>query len=110
MNALNIHNIANGNGVAISLTGMSIVFCGLILISFSLWLLPRVLSVLERVTGSETDLTRLEPTTSIMPKASATDVNQSANSDIAGILGLVLQLEDQRLLAKLNANPQPLPN
>lgn len=47
-------NVLRGNGFVITLTGMLIVFSGLLLISLFITLLPRTLSVLDRITTANT--------------------------------------------------------
>jgi len=48
-----LHNIVTGHGVAITLTGMTIVFCGLLLISFFIYILPRFLEQMDSVVSKE---------------------------------------------------------
>jgi oxaloacetate decarboxylase gamma subunit len=110
MNALDINNIVAGNGITISLTGMSIVFSGLLLISFSLWLLPRVIALLERGNPMLAEAEKTETSPSTNQGISTADNRQGDDSDIAGIIGLVLQIEDQLQLAKAASNPQSMPN
>lgn len=108
MNAFDFHNIVNAHGIAISLTGMAIVFSGLLLISISLWSLPRVLALFEKSDKQPaTDTSQSKPSS---PSQTTTVEADSGDTDIAGIIGLVLQLEDQRRLASARPAIQSIPN
>jgi Na+-transporting methylmalonyl-CoA/oxaloacetate decarboxylase gamma subunit len=110
MDAFSFQNVVNSNGIAISLTGMAIVFSGLLLISLSLWSLPRVLALFEKGDMPSTAETP-QNKSSIAPSTNTTAIDtNSEENDIAGIIGLVLQLEDQRRLTNASPALQAVPN
>ena len=53
MKPFSVDNIITGNGIGISLTGMAIVFTGLLLISIIIALLPRILAFVDSMTGEK---------------------------------------------------------
>jgi len=103
MNTFSIQNIIDGQAIWISLTGMSIVFCGLVLITIAIALLP---SILERV--SRRSIKRVVPrkkpaqvdkkpdVKTVSPPAQTKAISNEYN-DIASVIGLVLQLEQERI-------------
>ena len=85
-------NVIDGNGIGITLTGMLIVFSGLLLISLFIAALPRVLALMD-------------------DKCSAADKAQTAESvasgsddptedEIMAVISLVLHLETERSLGE----------
>ena len=55
-------NVVNGNGVAVSITGMSIVFVALILVSIYIALLPKLAGLLNKIIPPATHRHGVEPT------------------------------------------------
>lgn len=104
METFSIQNIIDGQAIGVSITGMSIVFTGLLLISFYIALLPKILDFLSR-----------KPATSFVeppkqeegvvkgkeeipaPAAVTKDTPEDELNDIASVIGLVLQLEYERI-------------
>ena len=85
-----IENIVANDGVAISITGMSIVFVALVLITVYISLLPKILAVLHRfLPEKETHYTRAED-------ASAQDDERMVAVAIAAALYRRQQLEKQQ--------------
>jgi len=89
MESFGIENVLSGGAIGISLTGMSIVFTGLFLISIYIRFLPNFLNVLDRYifrknrSISETDI----------EKESVNRELENEEKDIASVIGLVMQLE-----------------
>lgn len=83
-------NVIDGNGIGISLTGMMIVFSGLLFISLFITALPRVLSLKERFSAAPT------------PSAADMIVTDELPSDaeIMAVISLVLHLELERSLGE----------
>jgi len=124
MNAFNIQNIFDGNGISISLTGMAIVFAGLIIISLYILLLPIVLESgsgffsrkrqKENEEKAELELESEETEKAIEnekstaseltteSKAQEAPLVQSEDNDIASLIGLILHLEQERFLYSNN--------
>lgn len=87
-------NIVAGNGFGVALVGMSVVFCGLLLISLYVALLPRLFGWfdragrLERVRARGTDAAVMERETSL-----------GIDPDLLAAIGYVFQAERERQLA-----------
>jgi Na+-transporting methylmalonyl-CoA/oxaloacetate decarboxylase gamma subunit len=79
-------NISAGNGYEISLTGMAIVFSGLLLISLFIILLPRLLALLDRLTAKGT------PTTAV----TATTPSPPTEEEIMAAISLAIHIELER--------------
>ncbi len=89
---MGIQNVVAGNGLGISLTGMIIVFCGLILISVFIGLLPKILEL--GVDGQkEKNKTTKQEASTVTPRIEADDEDEL---DIVSIIGLVLHMEQER--------------
>lgn len=100
METHNFQNIIDGQAIGISLTGMSIVFTGLVLISVYIWLLPNILKWMTRQPATkkvEKVKTKKVEKKAAAPKAAANNTTQDEFNDIASVIGLVLQLEHERL-------------
>ncbi len=95
MSEFNIQNIIDGQAIGISLTGMSIVFCGLLLISIYIWLLPNILKWISKQLTAER-IKKTKPKR-VKEKASADTTTEDEFNDIASVIGLVLQLEHEHL-------------
>ncbi len=89
---MGIQNVVAGNGLSISLTGMIIVFCGLILISVFIWLLPKILDLGVAVQKEKKETTKQEVST-VTPSVETDDEDEL---DIVSIIGLVLYMEQER--------------
>ncbi|MDX2481504.1 MAG: OadG family protein, partial [Desulfuromusa sp.] len=83
-------NVIDGNGIGITLTGMLIVFSGLLLISLFITALPRVLNLKEYFG------TALAKPTKARPVAAGT--NDPSEEEIMALISLVLHLETERSL------------
>ncbi|MBU2513918.1 OadG family protein [bacterium] len=81
-------NIIAGDAISISLTGMAIVFCGLLLISLFICLLPIVLEIVSRVFEIGKEEVVLQ---NLAVQESAADLQEE--KDLATVVGLVIQLE-----------------
>lgn len=77
-------NVLAGGAIGISITGMAIVFCGLVLISFSISALPPLLDFLTRYLQKPEGMTATE----FQQGDSETEAK-----DLASVIGLVLQME-----------------
>lgn len=82
-------NISAGNGYEISLTGMAIVFSGLLLISLFIILLPRMLALLDRVTAKGSP-----PTTGTETSPSAP--SPPTDEEIMAAISLAIHIELER--------------
>lgn len=84
-------NVIDGNGIGITLTGMMIVFSGLLFISLFIAALPRVLSLKEwfasRAESSAADI-------------ATTDDEPPSEAEIMAVASLVLHLELERSLGE----------
>lgn len=49
MNDFSVENIIAGNGLGISITGMSIVFTGLVVLSIIIYYLPKALAIFDKL-------------------------------------------------------------
>ena len=105
MEKFNIQNIIDGQALGISITGMSIVFFGLLFISLYIAVLPKILDYLMNFgkKGKETSL----PAVSVKKQQSSEEteaaaIKESESYDIASVIGLVLQMEHERLVTAEN--------
>jgi len=89
---MGIQNIVAGNGLGISVTGMVIVFSGLILISVFIGLLPKILTLGVNVQKDKNETTKQEIST--ITTSAETDAEDEL--DIVSIIGLVLYMEQER--------------
>ncbi len=100
MEQFNIQNIFDGQAIGISLTGMSIVFSGLLLISIYIWMLPHILKWMSKKATSE-KVKKVKPDKVkekvTAPKAVVATTTEDEFNDIASVIGLVLQLEHEHL-------------
>jgi len=100
MEAFNIQNIVQGNGVAISLTGMAIVFSGLIIMSVFIALLPSILNLFYRKPSEEAGAKPVGAPVAAAKAADAAAVagvtDDEEEKDIASLIGLILHLENER--------------
>jgi Na+-transporting methylmalonyl-CoA/oxaloacetate decarboxylase gamma subunit len=85
---VSLQNVLDGHGIAISLTGMLIVFSGLVLISLFITQLPNLLALYDRLTTRRSDQSVPVPTA---PEAS------DREEDIMTAIALVIHLELERL-------------
>jgi len=101
MEAFSVQNIIQGNGMTISLTGMAIVFSGLIVITIFIKLLPKLLGLSFKKQQQET-----LPSKNIAVPATGNSAEIAADEgddkDIASLIGLVLHLEQERLFQTEN--------
>jgi hypothetical protein len=88
---MGIQNIVAGNGLGISVTGMVIVFSGLILISVFIGLLPKILTLGVSL-QKDKDETRKQEISALTTRTE-TDEDEL---DIVSIIGLVLYMEQER--------------
>lgn len=98
MNMVSMENVISGGAIGISLTGMAIVFSGLVLISLMITYLPRILDTLDRFFGEK----QLEET----PPQQVISEEEQEERDIASVIGLVMQMEHERMLAELPVNEE----
>ena len=104
MDTFNLQNIITHGGIAISITGMLIVFSGLLIISFYIALLPKLLNFLQKKNlgakikrekeESESKSELEESQTAVKPEKPADDINE-----IMSVIGLVLHLEQKKVAA-----------
>ena len=99
MEAFSVQNIVQGNGMSISLTGMAIVFSGLIIITIFIQLLPSLLGLsfkrqINVVSTSKTDA--VPETESAIENPTEVADDDGDDKDIASLIGLVLHLEQER--------------
>ncbi len=97
METFNVQNIIQGNGLAISFTGMAIVFSGLIFITVFIQLLPLILefSSKKQLKKGEPSKTELKPVVEA-GVTGAVETEDDEDKDIASVIGLVLHLEQER--------------
>ncbi len=102
MNSFSIQNIIDGQALSISITGMAIVFSGLVLISAFIALLPVFLEYLNTRKARKTEVAKTKALSKeqkdeadVVP--SQTKPAEDESNDIASVIGLVLQLEQERL-------------
>ena len=99
MEAFNVQNIVQGNGLAISVTGMAIVFSGLLFITIFIHLLPFLLGLSLKKQQQETTSSKTETATAVETATTEsldTDADEGEDKDIASLIGLVLHLEQER--------------
>lgn len=85
----NFENIRAGNGYEITLTGMAIVFSGLLLISLFIVLLPRMLALLDRLTEKGRPPTTVAKTVSSAPLP-------PTDEEIMAAISLAIHIEMER--------------
>lgn len=85
-----MQNFNDGHGIAIVVTGMSVVFAGLTFISLFIAALPRFLSLVDRL-STPAALGSLE-------SSDLKENSQEVSGDILGVLGFVVHSELQHLL------------
>ncbi len=101
METFNLQNIIDGQAISISITGMAIVFCGLVLITGYIMLLPHILDLL---TGQKKAPKKAKPEPKVekvsqkvdAPIPAEAEITENESNDIASVIGLVLQLEQER--------------
>lgn len=81
-------NIISGNGISITVTGMTIVFSGLLLINLFIILLPRILNGLDRYTAH----TVKKGQSTVAPKTPALPTD----GEIMAAISLVIHIELER--------------
>lgn len=86
---ISFQNVLESHGIAITLTGMMIVFSGLVLISLFITQLPNLLSVYDRLTTRKVREKK--------PVAEAITDEASPEDEIMTAIGLVIHLELERL-------------
>ncbi len=86
---ISFQNVLESHGIAITLTGMMIVFSGLVLISLFITQLPNLLSVYDRLTTRKVREKK--------PVAEAITDDVSPEDEIMTAIGLVIHLELERL-------------
>ena len=89
MNSFSFENVISGGAISISLTGMSIVFSGLLLISIYIRFLPSILVFFDRYVFRKTIPT--EENANVAEASVA--VPDTAERDLASVIGLVMQFE-----------------
>lgn len=93
---MGIENVLEGHGIGIAITGMVVVFAGLVLVSLFLTVLPRIL---ERASGS----TQPRPRPAATPVAAAVPARAKSvlgmDADLLAAITYVLQAERDRQLA-----------
>jgi Na+-transporting methylmalonyl-CoA/oxaloacetate decarboxylase gamma subunit len=104
MGTTSLQNIFTHGGIAISITGMLIVFTGLLIISLYIRLLPKILAFLEKdnlskkfKSGKKVPPSEPEVEASKVlakPEKPADDINE-----IMSVIGIVLHLEQKRVSA-----------
>lgn len=82
-----METVVAGGAIGISLTGMSIVFCGLVLISIFITTLPKILDVIARFGEKSETL----PVVDVAAQEAAEE-----EKDLASVIGLVMQMEAAR--------------
>ncbi len=87
----NAENIISGGAIGISITGMAIVFCGLVLISLFITALPAVLDIISRIAEG-----RKEAKAQSSQKHVSVD-EDAEDKDLASVIGLVMQMEESHL-------------
>ncbi len=97
--AFDVQNIINGDAIGISLTGMLIVFSGLLFISIYIAILPKILAFLSKSDSKKMKKQgkKAEPATEEMVSVPIEKTNDTESYDIASVIGLVLQLEEERM-------------
>lgn len=98
-----LQNIVEADGISISITGMLIVFSGLLLLSLYIKWLPRVLEILGRKTkyNKRKEILSEKDTESPGQKENELAAQKAAElekTNIASVIGFVLHLEMQRYM------------
>ena len=105
--------VVAGGAIGISITGMSIVFCGLVLISIFITTLPKILDYItsfgektepaavvdvaaQEAAEEEKDLASVIGLVMQMEAAQHETKEEQEEIDIANVIGLVLHLEQER--------------
>lgn len=83
-----LQNVVDGQGIAIAVTGMAIVFTALVLISVFIALLPRVLAVLNPYLPESTHHGHAPPA---VPATAAASGNADEDTRIAVAIGVALR-------------------
>jgi len=83
-------NVINGNGIGITITGMLIVFSGLLLISLFITALPRILAL----KGDKKSAPQKAH------EAVELDSGEPTEDEIMAVIGLVLHIETERSLGE----------
>ncbi|MBT4286730.1 MAG: OadG family protein [Deltaproteobacteria bacterium] len=97
MELFSVQNIINGNGIAISIGGMLVVFGGLLIISIYIALLPHILKLFGKKSFKTTKKTH-ETLESRYSRKREIDEDK----DLASVIGLILQIEQERLVQSSN--------
>ena len=97
MELFSVQNIIDGNGIAISIGGMLVVFGGLLIISIYIALLPHILKIFTKKSIEKTETTH-ETLESRYSQKKEIDEDK----DLASVIGLVLQMEQERLVQSSN--------
>ena len=98
MALFSVQNILDGNGIAISIGGMSIVFGGLLIITIYIALLPKILALFSKKSPDKAASQQNLELTPKPPSPRTIDPNK----DLASVIGLVLQMEQERLVQSSN--------
>jgi Na+-transporting methylmalonyl-CoA/oxaloacetate decarboxylase gamma subunit len=104
MDTLSLKSIIEGQAVDISITGMSIVFSGLLLLSIFISVLPKILDWFENLSAAQKDKTLVPEKGGVAKKEVESPVEpvDDESNDIASVIGLVLQLELERVTSTEN--------
>jgi len=86
---VSLQNVLDGHGIAITLTGMLIVFAGLVLISLFITQLPNLLALYDRLTTRQVRESASDP--------GGTPEVAGQEDEIMTAIGLVIHLELERL-------------
>ncbi len=86
-------NVLDNNGLAICITGMSIVFSGLVLISLFIFLLPRMLALFDKLRALR--LRAEDPAVEAMIETPLP--GEPSAEEVATAIGLVIHMELERL-------------
>lgn len=93
---ISYQNIIDGNGVNISITGMMIVFSGLIFMTLYIFFLPRILNIFKRKPVESENKAASDTQTQAVttaPKPEISSDNEADAYEIASVIGIVLHLE-----------------
>jgi Na+-transporting methylmalonyl-CoA/oxaloacetate decarboxylase gamma subunit len=104
--AFSVQNIIDAHGFSITITGMAIVFTGLAIVSAYIALFPLVLNIFSgelfrrRKAAKAVEKSPPPPPESSVKEPVNADLETPANTedDLAGLIGLVLHLEQERYL------------
>ena len=100
MQPFSLQNIIEGNGIIISIGGMLIVFAGLAILSLYIALLPRLLQLFRKGNGSNKGRKRKTGRKPRSAKQTTHEIDE--DKDLASVIGLVLQMEQERLVQSSN--------